>query len=124
MANREIKFRAWDGTEGKMLRHPVELKQLLRQISDRNDNSLGGDAIRRHELDWMQYTGLKDRNGVEIYDDDIVRFNGFRENGDDFIAVIEFKFNSFVGWFLHKDFEVIGNIYENPELLKEQTNGE
>lgn len=72
--NREIKFRAWDKNEKKMIRPPVEFKRLLRQISDRNDNSLGGDAIRRHDLDWMQFTGLHDRGGKEIYEGDLFKY--------------------------------------------------
>jgi len=74
-----------------------------------------------------QFTGLKDKNGVEIYEGDILKIH---ENKNGFFEVV--FINAYVGgWILkHKDYdvislgarkqehcEVIGNIYENPELL-------
>jgi hypothetical protein len=104
---REIKFRGWDGE--RML-SPQDLSQ-------------SGDFWRwlgKQDVELMQYTGLKDREGREIYESDIVKEG-------DLIGVI--------GW--HDDYarfrythetgsaglycfygEVIGNIYENPELLE------
>lgn len=72
----------------------------------------------------MQYTGLKDKNMKEIYEGDIISLDG----GEPFPIIFEdaaFKIDLFtnqcpqhIGQERAKRFIVIGNIYENPELLK------
>ena len=70
----------------------------------------------------MQFTGLKDRNGVEIYEGDLMQ----HENPFDIPFVVNwdsnklaFEFNNGGTSYVISDssFTVIGNIYENPELL-------
>jgi len=108
---REIKFRAWD--EGCML-GPMGL-----QLSDSAEwiYNLTNDAIL------MQYTGMKDRYGVEIYEGDIIEGShdfgpsGFvrRKDQVSFHPELGYQWDY---WVL-STLEVIGNIHENPELIQE-----
>lgn len=116
---REIKFRAWDGYqwhyEDIFLAHDGTL--WLRN----NDRTLT-------KVDWVVvlYTGLKDKNSKEIWEGDIVRIDWFL--GDFQITPIIWKEGGFTYKDTRYDFdglldaekvEVIGNTYENPELLKD-----
>lgn len=110
---RDIKFRAWDKKFKKM----VGLKGVQDFFSIRSDGLPSND---NYEL--MQYTGLKDKNGKEIYEGDIVK--------DKYgLKIVYFSKGAFylqdhdVLYWLH-DYnfyiEVIGTIYENPELLEDK----
>ena len=117
---REIKFRAWDKVNNKMILECGEYKQFAFGINYQKD------------IEFMQYTGLEDKNGKEIYEGDIV----FAE--DDVQGNIEWlnQANQ-IGWkiididktTLHDirsfanrhilervDLEIIGNIYETPHI--------
>ena len=69
-----------------------------------------------------QYTGLKDKNGKEIYEGDIILFNNFGDTLDKVVYSSGCFHTSGRGYLLDKirEIEVIGNIYENPELLEEK----
>lgn len=117
---RPIKFRAWDKDHHQMI-HDLDGIALIRRFS--------GELVTiGTSYDLMQYTGLKDKNDKEIYEGDIVRCEGLVCRVDYVIepAIAGFVFNQdgtgrYIeyavrgGMAVH--FEVIGNIYENPDLL-------
>lgn len=107
--NREIKFRAWDG------KNMIEWKVF---------ESFADDTyylIWNNEMPIMQFTGLTDKNGVEIYEGDIVKLNN---GGAEALTIIKSdKFHEIIleikRWVNDRDegtVEVIGNIYENSNL--------
>ena len=137
---REIKFRAWEPYQ-RELHYFDNLKASNDQFIAENLLSLMANKHYLGEDLLMQYTGLKDKNGVEIYEMDIVRINTLNE----MIAEVTFengafgylqKNNSFwhPKWNEHivaKELiknkltvEVIGNIYQNPELLEKEQEDE
>lgn len=131
---RALKFRAWDKKLKQMV-HVLEM-QFLFESEDGiwikgYDNSSIDHEIFPENLELMQWTGLKDRNGVNIYECDIVetRSGGMRiivwRNGAFHSQEIGWKENSGMAthpvffWGLTPDLcpTVIGNIHQNPELV-------
>jgi uncharacterized phage protein (TIGR01671 family) len=113
---REIKFRVWDGNKYNSL-----AKALSRELVYEDEYSL---EINFNECTLEQYTGLKDRNGKDIYEGDIVTWyiNGHTRTGRVFYDTQAFdlyddsKECGLICWdFLRGESEVIGNIHENPE---------
>ncbi len=112
---REIKFRAWN-PKTKVL-HSWET--IVTKWD--NEEFTGLFLIPQDKFyKLMQYTGLKDKNGKEIYEGDIIVYLVIK-----YKSVVEWEHGGFgfIGadgepMYTEEDFEVIGNIYENPELLK------
>ncbi|MBC3105696.1 hypothetical protein H7900_08730 [Staphylococcus haemolyticus] len=123
------KFRIWDKTNKEML----EWEELdLNKERDEDEITIfeptGQFAHPIFFYDAMQSTGLIDKNGVEIYEGDIVRYNrGVSYSVEKFPYSVKYIEGAFVfehGFIQHNLFKnvkyvtVIGNIYENPELLE------
>lgn len=141
--NREIKFRAWNNNSNKMYYDSeVKYRTDLCILLEGDLQTIYIDGSGSYEVDGadeeyeiMQYIGIKDKNGKEIYEGDILKYPG-----DRFCVVV---FNTVFSIFQRKWFgealkfksnsnfdstifglntgliaEVIGNIYENPKLLR------
>ena len=106
---REIKIRVWDG-----------------KYMDYNPECIFSDNVDINEQlssfnDLMQDTGLKDKNGKEIYEGDVCRVD-YTDGWE--LGVVEYEKGTYYLIYKslgmnHDKIEVVGNIYENPELLEE-----
>ena len=109
---REVKFRAWDSISKKIHRWDIIKTMALFQFQSLDHYTL------------MQYTGLKDKNGVEIYEGDIVRYSNdkpyqvfFKECCFCFYLPANNHILRLRVFNEKNKYEVIGNIHENPELI-------
>jgi uncharacterized phage protein (TIGR01671 family) len=129
LAPRRIEFRAWDSFNGNMIKqHGSLISDLKRFIDSANAHFEGGNGIKI-----MQFIGLKDCRNKKIFEGDIIKWghlNEYSKENPVRIAVVkldptllfdclnighEFRWDKFA--YHSKELEVIGNIFENPELI-------
>lgn len=137
---REIKFRAWDKQDKRMIVDeqdflPVAVtnKGILRLSPYHTENLWSIADGERFVL--MQYTGLSDKNGKEIYEGDILKVPDLYETPENTSATYHNELIDFVeccfrlggqplcddAEYVSDECEVIGNIHEHPNLLQEET---
>lgn len=135
---REIKFRAWDGYN-KAVKY-YTLKELAQFDKFGYDTEFEAIQSGFDNWIWLQYTRLKDKNGKEIYEGDICqtvankklwvvefenfafRFNNNKVKKTDGFPYEIYNFSDYIPMLRHANtwIEVIGNIYETPELITSQ----
>lgn len=122
-----LRFRAWLKKEQKMdneIDHISWLEDELYCIGDGITYMVSAE-----DLVLMQSTGLKDKNGKEIFEGDIVKMSKDVYSEPTYYEVakhyggayrLESKQHGCELWLRHTDCEVVGNVYENPELLEDE----
>ena len=122
---REIKFRAWH-EYGKRMKDPTEPGMIY---DENPGDCLHWKSQGQKIINVMQYTGLTDKNGKEIYEGDIVIYAGYHFfiEWDDYFCRFHKKYFEIKSNGIKQIFplcqiellEIIGNIHENPEFLEE-----
>lgn len=138
---REIKFRAWLQEERRMMVEIMEISfafegngefrpdQVSGLVGEGQEKYITYGAHYSSDIILLQFTGLQDKNGKDTYEGDIVRYDSQHKKG----WVTQVIFDESGSWYPFNDpyhtedeqgdwftseFEIIGNLHENPELLK------
>ena len=128
------KFRAYDGGSLNRMYQPDEVMVGNGDIWIIDEDSVAGDWIVNNDLHLMQSTGLHDKNGKEIFegdilacktDDEVINLNIFWDEEHALFMFESKKYNEQepLAELVENNtypFEIIGNIYENPELLEDK----
>lgn len=124
------KFRAWDSVKKKFVEHFfITDNSLICNMEKPTSGYNSPVPIEKSELILMQFTGLKDKNGKDIFEKDIVNFKGRKAivkwHGSyasfiyEFVDELQNRTTKWQPLYLsYYKFEVIGNSLENPELLE------
>lgn len=133
---RELKFRVWNNRYNEFVRPDYGLIGFCYPL-DGSISVLTTNGEPMEDCNLEQYTGLKDKNGKEIYEGDIVRTKScdqpnFYAGAIEMVQQMYLIMNSAhyrdpelthcepLGHYCDTELEVIGNIHENPELVKEE----
>ena len=121
------KFRAWDSVKKKFVEHFFITDNGLICNMEKPTSSYNSPVpIEKSELILMQSTGLKDKNDKEIFEGDIVKMSKDVYSEPTYYEVVrhrggayrlESKQHGCELWLRHTDCEIVGNVYENKELL-------
>ena len=118
---RDIRFRAWDKEDNKMY-YGISLCSQDSGIHPNNGD--WDDTCDLEDCCIMQYTGLKDKRGKELYESDIISHSAYKQNYQiEYIpdaggyVVKSHNHTCPLTAMCQKYLEIIGNIYENPELI-------
>jgi len=124
---REIKFRAWDKKRKFIFRVTELVWDFLSKVEIKDRTT--GFVLKENDYDLMQYTGLKDKNGKEIYEGDILSYGMWSDDKgsciykvywneeDALFDTLDLRHNQEMTHVETFGAEIIGNIYENPELV-------
>lgn len=131
---RELKFRAWDEknkimhNDFKFISSGCEGNDWIIFESDKEKRIITGNSITfsnlyfRKQLKIMQFTGLKDKNGTDIFEGDIIQYSNSDETSSKLLVTFDYGMfyavNDDLWHYISKNaYNIIGNKFENPELL-------
>ncbi len=127
---REMKFRAWTGKSQRYIPRMWSWEELIEEMDTSNWRKTPLGLALAYEdptvVNIMQYTGLKDKNGKEIYEGDIIK--DFFFSNHEVVWMMQDGFNgyyakrginpvSFISLESLNGVDIVGNIYENPEFI-------
>ena len=116
---REIKFRVWDSKHNRMLHLGTVVDMCYKADEGTINIKDWDDMISIDRIELMQYTGLKDKNGEEIYEGDIVKTPYGKGQIFERLCCWFVNLQKELGYFtIDEPIEILGNIHENPELLE------
>ncbi len=120
---REIKFKAFDKKYDcivDVVEISFETNTILIEYIDEHDGDIVQEWRDFKDIELMQFTGIEDKNGVEIHEGDIVKLKyvSYPLEVKYNVALAQFQMGDEHRFTALQDVEVIGNIYENKELLQ------